>query len=257
MTLKSLKRSLPYVLPAFLIAISLASTPSLLSTEASPMPAPVSVNIPAPVISEPEVADDAAKAEMLYDNLDLESKGLSEEAFLHAMNGFNKLVKEGKVSNKRLLSVADFTRSSAQKRFFVIDVEREKILYHTWVAHGRGSGAEFANSFSNIPESYQSSLGFYVTSGTYNGKNGFSMRLEGLEPGINSNAMNRAIVIHGASYVSQGFINAKGYLGRSHGCPALPQELNKPIIETIKNGSLLFIYSKKNNYPERSRILNA
>ncbi len=254
MTLRSLKKSLPYVLPVFLISISLASTPSLLATKAGPVVP--DLEIPAPVVKETEV-NVSEKAAMLYDELELQKKGLSEDAFIYAMKGFDKLVKEGKVSNKRLLTVADFTKSSAQKRFFVIDVKNEKVLYHTWVAHGRGSGGEFANSFSNIPESYQSSLGFYVTSGTYNGKNGFSMRLEGLEAGINSNALNRAIVIHGAPYVSQGFINARGYIGRSHGCPALPENLNKPIIETIKDGSLLFIYSTKNNYTERSRILNA
>jgi hypothetical protein len=112
-------------------------------------------------------------------------------------------------------------------------------------------------NFLTSPDSYQSSLGFYITEGTYNGKNGFSMQLEGMEYGINHRAEERAIVVHGAPYVSEGFIRSKGYIGRSHGCPALPEKLNKPIIEKIKNGSCLFIYSNDKNYLQQSKILNS
>jgi hypothetical protein len=201
--------------------------------------------------------DKESSVSALYKNMGLKLKGLSEEAFINAMKGFELLISNGTIKNDKLLTIADFTKSSSQKRLYVIDIVAQKVLFHTYVAHGRGSGEEYAKNFSNVPESYQSSLGFYETSGTYNGKNGFSMKLNGLEKGINNLANDRAIVVHGAPYVSEGFVNARGYLGRSHGCPALPEKLNKPIIETIKNGSCLFIYSKNSNYLNKSDILNS
>ncbi|RYG34159.1 MAG: murein L,D-transpeptidase catalytic domain family protein, partial [Chitinophagaceae bacterium] len=156
-----------------------------------------------------------------------------------------------------VLTIVDFSLPSNEKRLFVIDVEEEKVLFNTYVAHGRGSGEKMAQRFSNVPESFQSSLGFYSTSSTYQGKHGYSLRLSGLEPGFNNLAEERAIVIHSADYVSEGFIRTKGYLGRSWGCPALPEKLNKPIIDEIKNGSCLFIYSPNNNYLKKSKLLNA
>jgi hypothetical protein len=193
----------------------------------------------------------------LYLAMDLESKGLAEEIFTAAMNGLDLLNSTGKLSNDKLITIVDFTKPSTEKRMFVIDVENQKILYKTYVAHGQKTGREFANQFSNIPESFQSSLGFYQTAGTYNGKNGYSMKLKGLENGINCKAEERAVVVHGAPYVSQNFIDSHGYLGRSWGCPALPENLNRPIIDKIKNGSCMFIYSRNDNYLKRSKILNA
>ena len=193
----------------------------------------------------------------LYTNMQLKLKGLSEEAFMAAMKGFDKLTETGEIVKDNLITIVDFTLPSTEKRMFVIDMINEKVIFNTYVAHGQGSGKKYAEKFSNIPESYQSSLGFYETSGTYNGKNGFSMKLKGLENGINDKAEERAVVVHGAPYVSEGFINAAGYLGRSHGCPALPEKLNRPIIEKIKNGTCLFIYSEKANYLNRSKILNS
>jgi len=193
----------------------------------------------------------------LYLNMELKNKGLSEDAFTSAMKGFDYLNNEGKIQNDRIITIVDFTKPSTEKRLFVLDVETQKILFNTYVAHGQRSGKEYANLFSNIPESFQSSLGFYETSTTYTGKNGYSMKLKGLENGINNKAEERAVVVHGAPYVSESFIHTKGYLGRSWGCPALPEKLNKPIIDKIKNGSCLFIYSKKNNYLNKSRILNS
>ncbi len=192
----------------------------------------------------------------VYDSLNLEAKGLSEEAFNYAIRGFEQLKAKGRLVNQKIISIVDFTKPSSSKRLFVIDLERTKILFNTYVAHGQNTGQEWARKFSNKHESYQSSLGFYVTSGTYMGKNGFSMQLAGQEAGFNDNAGERAIVMHGAPYVSEGFIRARGYIGRSHGCPAVPEQLNKPIINTIKNGSCLFIYSNDKNYINRSRLLN-
>ena len=113
-----------------------------------------------------------------------------------------------------------------------------------------------ASNFSNALQSYKSSLGFYQTLGTYMGGHGYSLRLEGLEKGINDNANRRDIVIHGAPYVNESLIRSQGYIGRSWGCPALPENLNKPIINTIKNGTCLFIYGNNKSYVKRSKIIN-
>jgi hypothetical protein len=130
-----------------------------------------------------------------------------------------------------------------------------KLLYNTYVAHGRNSGKEYATEFSNSPESFKSSLGFYITKGTYSGIHGFSLQLEGEEKGINDNALSRAIVMHSADYVNKKLIKTQGYIGRSLGCPAIPKNVYKPIIEKIKNGSCLFMYSPVNNYVFKSPVL--
>ena len=196
-------------------------------------------------------------AAVIYDSLHLNNLGLSEQAFNCAVKGYDYLKMSGKIMNDHVISIVDFTKPSNLKRLFVIDLERCKVLFNTYVAHGQGSGKEFANSFSNKPESFQSSLGFYITSGTYMGKNGYSLHLEGLENGINDKADERAIVMHGAPYVSEDYIRMQGYCGRSWGCPAVPERLSKPIIEKIKNGSCLFIYGKNKQYLQKSRILNS
>lgn len=193
----------------------------------------------------------------LYDSLKLDVLGLSHMAFDYAIAGMEKLKRAGKIANDQLISIVDFTKSSSEKRLFVIDLENRRLLFNTYVAHGQNSGTEFAKHFSNAPESFQSSLGFYQTATTYNGKNGYSLHLVGLEKGINSNADERAIVMHGADYVSERYIREKGYIGRSWGCPAVPEKLNKPIIETIKNGTCLFIFGANNKYIRRSKILNS
>ena len=194
---------------------------------------------------------------MLYDNLELGPMGLSQNAFESAIKGYEKLKMNGILVNDNIISIVDFTLPSTEKRLFIIDVKSEKVLFNTLVSHGQNTGEKFARKFSNRLESYQSSLGFYLTSGTYNGKNGFSMRLNGLEKNINDRAEDRAIVMHGAPYVSDGFIKSRGFLGRSWGCPAVPEKLNKPIIEKIKNGTCLFIYSEDSNYLSNSKILNS
>ena len=190
----------------------------------------------------------------LYETLNLHSLGLTEEAFDYALIGYEYLKEAGKLENENILTIADFSLPSSQKRLFVLDMETGELLYHTYVAHGRNSGKEYAKQFSNQPESFKSSLGFYVTKDTYFGKHGFSMRLEGKEKGINDNAMKRAIVMHSADYVDQKFINMQGYIGRSLGCPALPKSVYKPILTKIKDGSCLFIYSP-GNYAAKSPLL--
>lgn len=191
----------------------------------------------------------------VYDSLKLNVCGLSEHAFDYAVKGFEYLRAQGRIANDNIISIADFTRPSSEKRLFVIDLKNCKVLFNTYVAHGQGSGQAMANNFSNIPESYQSSLGFYETEGTYMGKNGYSMHLAGLEKGINDNAEERAIVMHGAPYVSEDFIHTKGFLGRSWGCPAVPEQMNRPIIDKIKNGTCLFIFSENSRYLKSSALL--
>lgn len=192
-----------------------------------------------------------------YNKIGLEAAGLSKRAYDAAIHGFQKLKEAGKISNDHIITIADFTKSSALKRLFIIDLDQQKLLFKTYVAHGQGSGEEFARRFSNRPESFQSSPGFYRTATTYSGKHGYSLKLDGLEPGINDKAQERAIVIHGADYVSENFIRSHGYLGRSWGCPAVPESIKGPIINTIKGGSLLFIYSENQAYQRRSKLLKA
>lgn len=199
----------------------------------------------------------SGSAAMLYDSLKLNMMGLSQQAYNYAIQGFDYLVANGKIANEKILSIVDFSLPSSRKRLFIIDLRNSKLLFNTYVAHGANSGREYANDFSNIPESNKSSLGFYETLSTYIGGNGYSLKLDGLERGINDNANRRAIVIHGAPYVSEQFIQSQGYIGRSWGCPALPERLHKPIIDKIKNGTCLFIYSPNKNYLSHSRILNS
>jgi len=216
------------------------------------------VNVPTKTAAKisTSVSSDANMAELvIYDSLQLQDLGLSKQAFIEGVKGYNYLRELGKLNNDNILSIVDFSLPSNQKRLFVIDMENLKLLFNTYVAHGRNSGKEFAEQFSNVPESNMSSLGFYITKKAYKGEHGLSLKLEGEEKGINDNAESRAIVIHCADYVSEKTIKALGYIGRSLGCPALPRKYTKPIIETIKDGSCLFVYSQSKNYLSKSEIL--
>ena len=186
----------------------------------------------------------------LYDSLGLKKQGLSERAFYCAWFGFQKI----KLDNP-IMAICDFTQSSRNKRLYVIDLLKKKVLYNTYVAHGRNSGNEFAEHFSNANSSFQSSLGFYKTLGTYQGKHGLSLKLEGLEKGINDRALELAIVMHGADYVSEAFIKSTGRLGRSLGCPAVSIADSKKLINMLYNGAGLFIYSGDQHYIQKSSLL--
>lgn len=178
----------------------------------------------------------------IYNQLDANSFVLpSFECFSKALDGFYILKQKGLVQ-KNILTLVDFSMSSNTKRLWVIDLEKNIILFQTLVAHGRNTGEEFAKNFSNQAESFKSSIGFYATGEIYNGKHGSSLKLDGLEKGLNDKARERAVVIHGADYVSESFIKQNKRLGRSLGCPALPLEMNGKIINVIKNKSCLFIY---------------
>jgi hypothetical protein len=197
------------------------------------------------------------QADSIYDTLKLVKMGLTQHAFELAYKGYFKLVDAGKVEKPGILTIADFSKSSKQRRLYIIDMNEGKILFHTLVAHGRNSGLYYASSFSNTHESNKSSLGFYLTLDTYYGDKGYSLKLRGLERGINDNAYDRNIVMHGSDYVTSEFARSNGYLGRSLGCPAIPTKQTKGIINTVKNGSVLFIYHPSKNYAKQSQVLNS
>ena len=187
--------------------------------------------------------------ESSYQAAGLAQSGLSLETFREAVTGYHNMMSANLVSpDKPLITIIDFNQSIKNRRLWVIDLQANKVVYNTWVAHGQGSGGEFATTFSNTPGSYQSSLGFYLTRGTYEGKNGNSLKLEGLDTGFNTNALQRYIVVHGAAYANADGIKVNGRLGRSQGCPALPLDLAQPIIKTIKNKTLLYIDGPSKTY---------
>jgi L,D-transpeptidase catalytic domain len=198
-----------------------------------------------------------ATAISIYDQMDLEDSGLSLEAFQSAWTGYYKLRKKGLLHRTGILSICDFSQSSSHERMYVIDVRNRRLLYRTYVAHGINSGEEYATSFSNHMESCKSSLGFYITSSTYTGINGLSLRIDGVDKGFNDNARRRAIVIHGAGYVSQRILRKYGVMGTTFGCPAIPTEMTTQIIPVVKNGSCFFIYYPSKKYLAQSHVLNS
>lgn len=194
----------------------------------------------------------------LYKRIDFGNyQRLSYEVFNKAYRGFINLRNAGKLdAGKDIISVCDFSLSSSEKRLWIIDLGKKKVLFNTYVAHGRGSGREYASVFSNNSNSHQSSLGFYVTGATYDGSHGTSLRLFGMDEGYNDAAFDRNIVVHGADYVSEKFVRENDYMGRSSGCPAVPAKLSLPIINIIKDGTCLFIYYPQKNYLATSGWLN-
>ncbi|UOQ95927.1 murein L,D-transpeptidase catalytic domain family protein [Hymenobacter sp. 5317J-9] len=197
------------------------------------------------------------QAAQLYAKLGLSSTGLPLTVFREGLVGYYNLRPAGKrASAPPVLTLIDFSRSSQQKRLWVIDVEKAKVLFHTLVAHGKASGADVPLAFSDRNGSEMSSLGFYRTAPTtYTGKHGLSLKIKGLDPGFNTNAESRAVVVHGAEYVCEDFVKAHGRLGRSQGCPALPVAETAAIVKTIKGGSVLYLHGPaRAGY--RSRWLN-
>jgi len=196
------------------------------------------------------------KAEKIYNSLHSNNLALPKmESFTKALKGFYALKANGTIK-KDILTIVDFTLSSNTKRLWIIDMTTQTVLYNSLVAHGRNTGEEFANDFSNAGSSFKSSLGFYATGEVYQGKHGMSLRLDGLEKGINDNARSRAVVVHGADYVAEDFIKVHGRLGRSQGCPALPVGITKEIINVIKDKSCLFIYHPSENYQAATKLIS-
>ncbi|MFM9945587.1 MAG: murein L,D-transpeptidase catalytic domain family protein [Bacteroidia bacterium] len=182
---------------------------------------------------------------------------LKYDVFVKAYKGYLVMKNESMLSNNRYLTVMDFELSANLRRMWVLDLEKHRIVIHDLVSHGRNTGEEYAHSFSNNHETFKSSLGFYVTGVNYMGKNDYSLRLHGVEEGFNDNAFDRGIVMHGAEYVCNKYICNNKRLGRSQGCPAVPQKINKWLINTIEGGSCLFIYYPDKTYLKKSEIINA
>jgi len=196
------------------------------------------------------------QAMTLYDSMKLEKSGLNQKAFEYAWRGYHNLVKQGKLKKTSVLSICDFTQKSSNKRMYVIDVAHKKLLYNTYVSHGMNSGVEYATSFSNKANSYKSSLGFFITTKTYSGRNGLSLKVQGIEKGYNDLAAKRHIVLHGSDYISPEYLKDNGEMGRSLGCAAIPNAMSPKIIKTIKNGSCLFIYHPTVKYLKYSSVIN-
>ncbi len=193
--------------------------------------------------------------EVLNATLMASKLNINDKAVALAIKGYQKLKEQGKLINQRYLTIADFSKPSSEERLYIIDMESEEMVLQTLVAHGKNSGTLFAKNFSNKNESNKSSLGFYITGNTYRGKHGESLILTGIENGINDKAAQRAIVLHGANYVSNNTIAQMGYLGRSQGCPAVPNNQVQQIIHTIQGESCLFIYAPDANYLKQSKLV--
>ncbi len=170
--------------------------------------------------------------------------------------GYINLKAEKKVIKKDIITLIDFRLSSNKRRLWVVDLNQNKILFHTVVSHGKNTGEEYAKYFSNSINSNKSSVGFYITGETYFGKHGLSLRLDGQETGFNDNARKRAVVMHSAAYATRDFAKTYGRLGRSFGCPAIPKVYHKQIINQISNKSILFIYYPLEDYNNNSRMLD-
>jgi hypothetical protein len=187
----------------------------------------------------------------IYCECGLDGK-LDYEIYLRAFKGISEL----SAPRKDILTIIDYAKPSSERRMYVIDLVNRKLLYQTLVAHGRNSGEKECNRFSNRPQSHQSSPGFYLTGETYSGNQGYSLRLDGLEPGINDNARARDIVVHGADYVCQKYVDEFGYIGRSFGCLAVPEGQAKDIIDCIKGGSCIYINTNDPNYLSHTAFRN-
>jgi hypothetical protein len=185
-----------------------------------------------------------------------EKLNINSKEFILAIKGYEKLKQLGKLANQRYLTIADMSQASSDPRLYIIDMEKQELLMQTFVAHGRNSGLLFAKQFSNLVGSFQSSLGFYITGKPYQGKHGKSLILKGVETGINDNAEERAIVLHGADYANKGFVNQQGYLGRSLGCPAVPNHQVEAIIKAIQGASCLFVYAPNSEYLRDSKMIH-
>lgn len=193
----------------------------------------------------------------VYTRLRLSGKGLKKDVFYKAYKGYQLMLNEGYLSNKDYLTIVDYSQSSHNKRLYVINLRTGRLVFNTFVSHGKMSGKEFATSFSNTMNSNKSSLGFMVTGDTYFGRAGYSLRLHGKEEGYNSNVFNRGVVMHGSDYVNAQRAEEGIDMGRSYGCPAIPKSVSKEIINTVSGGSCFFVWAPDRNYTRSSAFLNA
>ena len=251
-----------FLLPFFLVVLALTAFSFSYTDSATKAEKPVS-NVPdskpetgaEKTLNKTQLAEEAFLS--IFNNIDFAEFDRPEyELFRKGLVGFLNLRKEQKEEVRNVLTLIDFTLPSSEKRMWVIDLDKMKVLFHELVAHGRNSGELYATKFSNVPNSNSSSLGFYLTGEKYVGKYGLSLRLDGMEKGYNDLARARAVVLHGADYASQAFVEATGRLGRSFGCPAVPFKNKDAIVEAIANRSVLFIYGPDSSYEQQSLLMN-
>lgn len=218
------------------------------------------VNVPSIETQSPESVD-APRAipaeDDLFAALAHQAPSLDPAVLERALDARDCAVAGGEAERDEIFTVIDYSLPSTQKRLWVFDVENREQIYHELVAHGKNTGGNMATRFSNVTGSLQTSLGLFRTAETYYGQNGYSLRLHGLEKGVNHLALPRTIVIHGAWYVSRKLAEKQGRIGRSWGCPAVREAVAKPLIDTIKNGSLVFAYYPDEDWLDRSRFLTA
>ncbi|HEY0332391.1 MAG TPA: murein L,D-transpeptidase catalytic domain family protein [Stenotrophomonas sp.] len=214
-------------------------------------------SLPSPLPVEGVAASTGAQAGGLIETLARQAPGLDRQVLGLAAEALQCARRHQQVGEGALLGVIDYSRPSTERRLWVFDLGRQRLLFQEWVAHGRNTGDNVAAHFSNSDGSYMSSLGAFATQETYTGHNGYSLRLQGLEPGFNDNARDRAIVMHGAPYVSEAIIRSQGRLGRSLGCPAVRPAIARQLIDTLRGGSLVFAYYPDPQWLRRSRMLMA
>lgn len=196
-------------------------------------------------------------SDSIYDLISLGQYGLEKDVFFNAYKGFEYLQSKGLLQKTNVLTICDYSQSSRNKRLYVIDVINSRLLFNTYVSHGKNSGEEFATSFSNLFNSNKSSLGFLVTGQPYKGRAGLSLQLNGMEPGINDRVKMRSIVLHGSRFVTASVSGARGAISRSYGCPAVPYGIHFRIIDSIRGGSCVFVSYPDDWYTHTSVILNS
>jgi hypothetical protein len=214
---------------------------------------------PTAAAEAPSAVEEAASSRAVVPAFDAweaaEVGGVDARVLRLALNAATCAVRSGAVEKPSTLTVIDYSKPSSQRRMWVYDLGTKELLYHELVAHGQGSGANVATEFSNMPETHRTSIGLFVTDDTYVGRNGYSLRLNGLDRGFNDRARERAIVMHGAPYVSAEFVKQQGRLGRSHGCPAVRSAVARELIDRVKGGDLVFSYYPDQKWLSSSKYL--
>lgn len=198
----------------------------------------------------------AAPNVALHDSLLKVAPQLNQQVLSHALDAVQCASLQGSSNSADRLAVIDFSLPSSEKRLWIFDLKQRQLLLHDFVAHGAKSGENHASNFSNINGSHQSSIGLFRSSESYRGKHGYSLRMDGLEPGFNDLARERAIVIHGADYVNPAWINSQGRIGRSQGCPAVRPEITKQVVDSLKDGQLVFTWYPDPEWLANSTFLN-
>lgn len=239
------KLRLPVILLALVATSPFTNLSAPQSADAASVPAsaPEAVTTVSKAVTAPAVEAPQAVTAQITTTFASRADGLSPQVLRMALDAMASARARGISGRDDLLTVIDYSLPSTQPRLWVLDLENGKVLFHELVAHGQGSGGNYATRFSNKNDSHQTSLGLFVTGGTYEGGNGYSLKLRGLDKGFNDRAEERHIVMHGAWYVSAEHARAQGRLGRSWGCPAVSQQSARPVIDTIKGGSFVFSYA--------------